>query len=42
MEKLVSAAPVSLLTISPAFAATVKIDHYMGTTEIEQSPNVWL
>ncbi|AYO17425.1 siderophore ABC transporter substrate-binding protein [Vibrio owensii] len=38
MEKLVSAALVSLLTISPAFAATVKIDHYMGTTEVEQSP----
>ncbi|MCC8255086.1 siderophore ABC transporter substrate-binding protein [Vibrio campbellii] len=38
MEKLVSAAILSLLIISPSFAATVKIDHYMGTTEVEQSP----
>ena len=38
MEKLVSTAILSLLIISPSFAATVKIDHYMGTTEVEQSP----
>lgn len=38
MEKLVSTAILSLLIILPSFAATVKIDHYMGTTEVEQSP----
>lgn len=38
MKKLVSAAVFSLLTISPSFAANVVIDHYMGKTELEQSP----
>ncbi|PFG58135.1 iron complex transport system substrate-binding protein [Vibrio sp. ES.051] len=38
MKKLVSTALLSLFTVSPAFAANVVIDHYMGKTELEQSP----
>ncbi|MEF1298695.1 siderophore ABC transporter substrate-binding protein, partial [Vibrio parahaemolyticus] len=38
MKKLVSAAMLSLFAVSPSFAAKVVIDHYMGKTELEQSP----
>ncbi|MGU3841603.1 ABC transporter substrate-binding protein, partial [Vibrio diabolicus] len=38
MKKFVGAAMLSLFTVSPSFAAKVVIDHYMGQTELEQSP----